>query len=637
VLIANNRKTIGVFITHVNQPFQDAFSRGIITKARELDYNVIFFCSFGGYGIKLYELGELYMTELPCYEELDGIIITPDVMDIKELFEDYRNKIKKRCKCPVVSIRKELEDYYNVIVDNNIIMDDIVRHFIEVHGFNRINFLSGPLGTPDSDGRLNSYKRILAEYNIPVDERRIYYGNFWKDCGYAAVDYWLDTLDELPQAIICANDFMAFSVCKALAERGIKVPEQIAVSGCDDINDASEFNPALTTVRIPYFDMGMEAVAIIDKHNRGIKLPRYSVMDTETVFRASCGCKISQATETQSQRNHVIEREELQDEIIINAFMSADFTGLTTTDELFNSVWKYIYLNKNVSRFFLCLFDNWDLYHNRNENTACHGSEGLTMEIGIKDDERFSKIKFSRRDIIPPGFSDDEPIYYYISLLHHQGHCFGYVGISFSKVQTYMRTYQAWLINLSNALENIRIHGELNRLVYKLEDMSIRDDLTEIYNRRVIGSLGRKYLKHCLEEQTQLMVFTVDMDKLKYINDNYGHSCGDAAIRAVANALQKAADDDELCIRLGGDEFMAIGIDYDEEKLKKFIDKFISDIDKFNLLNQYEFNIYVSYGYKLAVPQEDSTIESFLVEADQLMYQQKKEKETKRLKTNWVG
>lgn len=636
-MIANNRKTIGVFITHVNQPFQDAFSRGIITKARELDYNVIFFCSFGGYGIKPYEMGELFMTELPCYEELDGIIITPDVMDIEELFEYYKSKIKKRCKCPVVSIRKELEGYYNVIVDNNIIMDNIIRHFIEVHGFDKINFLSGPLGTPDSDGRLNSYKRILTEYNIPVDERRIYYGNFWKDCGYAAVDYWLNTLDELPQAIICANDFMAFSVCKALAERGIKVPEQVAVSGCDDINDASEFNPALTTVRIPYFDMGMEAVAIIDKHNKGVKLPRYSVMDTETVFRASCGCKNSQASEPQRLRNHIIEREELQDEIIINAFMSADFTGLATTDELFESVWKYIYLNKNVSRFFLCLFDNWDLYHNGNENEACYGSKELTMEIGIKDDERFSKIRFSKRDIIPPVFSEDEPVYYYISLLHHQGHCFGYVGISFSKVQTYMRTYQAWLINLSNALENIRIHGELNRLVYRLEDMSIRDELTEIYNRRVIGSLGRKYLKHCLEQQTQLMVFTVDMDKLKYINDNFGHSCGDAAIRAVANALQKAADDDELCIRLGGDEFMAIGIDYDEEKLNKFIDKFIADIDRFNLLNQYEFNIYVSYGYKLAVPQEDSTIESFLVEADQLMYQQKKEKEAKRLKTNWVG
>ena len=634
-MFANNRKTIGVFITHVNQPFQDAFSRGIITKARELDYNVVFFSSFGGYGIKLYEQGELFMTELPCYEELDGIIITPDVMDVKEMFEDYRRKIKKRCKCPVVSIRKEIDNYYNVIVDNNIIMDEIIRHFIEVHGFDRINFLSGPLGTPDSDGRLNSYKRILSEYNIPIDERRIYYGNFWKDSGYAAVDYWLNTLDDLPQAIVCANDFMAFSVCKALAERGIKVPEQIAVSGCDDLNDAAEFNPALTTVRIPYFDMGMEAVAIIDKHNKGMVQPRYSIIEASTVFRESCGCKHSRTAEAQRERNLIIEIEEIQDEIILNAFMSADFTGLTTADEFFDSIWKYIYLNKNVSSFFLCLFENWDLYNKENE--AERGSEELIMEIGMKGEERYTKVRFPKKELIPPVLREDEPAYYYISLLHHQGVCFGYVGISYSKVQTHMRSFQAWVINLSNALENIRIHGELNRLVYKLEDMSIRDDLTDIYNRRVINSLGRKYLKHCLEEQSGLMVFTVDMDKLKHVNDNFGHAYGDAAIKAVASALQNAADDDEICIRLGGDEFMAIGIDYDEDKLNKFIDKFISDINKFNLLNQHEFNIYVSYGYKLAVPQEDSTIEGYLVEADQLMYQQKKEKEAKRLKTNWVG
>jgi len=635
ILIANNRKTIGVFITHVNQCFQDAFSRGIITKARELDYNVVFFCSFGGYGIKLYELGELHMTEIPCYEELDGIIITPDVMEIKDLFEDYKNKIKSRCKCPVVSITKEIDDYYNVIVDNNIIMDDIIRHFIEVHGFDRINFLSGPLGTPDADERLNSYKKILAEYNIALDERRIYYGNYRKNCGNAAVDYWLNNLEELPQAIICANDYMAFSVCRALAERGIKVPEQVAVSGCDDINDAAEFNPPLTTVRIPYFDMGMEAVAIIDRHNKGVKQPRYSILDTHAIIRASCGCRHDQTAQRQKMRNHIVEIDELQDEIIFNAFMSADLTGLQTADELFDTLWKYIYLNKNVSRFFMCLFENWDYYNNGDEEQSI--SDELMMEIGLKDDEKLAKMRFSRKDLIHPAFAEDKPVYYYISLLHHQGHCFGYVGISFSAIQTCMKSFQAWLISLSNALENIRIHGELNRLVYKLEDMSIRDELTDIYNRRVINTLGKKYLKHCLQERTCLMVFTADLDKLKDINDNFGHSYGDSAIKAVAGALQKAADDDELCIRLGGDEFMAIGIDYDEEKLNRFINKFVSDINKFNLLNQYEFNIYVSYGYKLAVPKEDSTIESFLVEADQLMYQQKKEKEAKRLKTNWVG
>lgn len=635
-MLGNNKKTIGVFISQVNGDFQDALSRGIISKARELDYNVAFFTSFGGYGHLTYDQGELAITDLPDYESLDGIIIAPDTMALRGLAERYKSNIKERTHCPVVSVRREIKDYYNVLIDDNIVLNELITHFIEVHHFTRINFLAGPKGFPDSERRLEAFKRIMREHNLPVEEERIFYGDFWKFSGRVAVEKWMNSSMERPQAIICANDYMAFSVIRALSEHGVEVPDQIAVTGCDNVEDAPEFKPSLTTVRVPFFEMGAKAVEKIDLHNRGIDQPKITYIDTETEYRASCGCKRHWYSQRTDRRNHVIEKETLQNQIENSAFMSADFTGLTKLETLICKLPYYVCLNGKVSRFFMSLFKDWDYYHNDDDESHAEDYEEVTMEFGVKDTERLEKCRYPLKNLIPPEFAEDKPVFYYFTLLHHDRHCFGYIGISFSDVRTYMQAYQAWLINISNALENIRIHGELNRLVYKLEDMSIRDDLTDLYNRRVLNTLGKNYLGQCRVEQTRVMVFTADMDKLKYINDKFGHSQGDIALKVVSKALQFAADDDEICIRLGGDEFMAIGMDYDEAKMNKFIKRFVGELNKFNFLHEYEFGVYVSYGYYMVVPDENTSIEECMLRADAQMYGQKNDKESKQIKANLV-
>jgi DNA-binding LacI/PurR family transcriptional regulator len=266
-MFGNNRKTIGVLISQVNEEYQDTLSRGIMAKAMELDYNVAFFTNFGGFGQAAYDKGEAYIAKLPTYEDLDGIIIAPDVMLLPNLKEQYLKYIESRSHCPVVSVRRETSNYYNVLIDDNTVLDEIISHFIKVHGFSRLNFLSGPKGFVDTDKRLANYKKILSEHNIPIEENRIYYGDLLRQAGYDAVEYWLNSDQELPQAIICANDNMAITVCRALAGKGISVPDQIAVTGCDDVEDAAEFSPSITTAKMPVYDMGIEAVMKIHRHN----------------------------------------------------------------------------------------------------------------------------------------------------------------------------------------------------------------------------------------------------------------------------------------------------------------------------------------------------------------------------------
>lgn len=623
-MFANGRKTIGVFVSQVYTEFQSNLSNGISYRAKELDYNVAYFTNFGGYGQFRYDIGERGIADLPTYEDLDGIILVPDTWAVEGLEACIRNNIEKHSKCPVVSVRRKIDQYYNVLIDDNTVLEEILRHFIVVHGYRKINFLAGPKGFPDSEKRLDSYKRVLKEFDIPIEEERIYYGDFWKRAAYNAVEYWLEDPLKKPEAIICANDYMAITVCNALGKKGISVPDDIAVSGCDNAEDSVEYSPTITTAKVPSYEMGVEAVNKIHTHNMGLEQEQISYLTTVTIYRESCGCNNFGNSEFhQRKRNNIAVIDALAKAISQNAYMSTDLTGVTKVEEIEEKLKTYVYENVGFKNFFLCLQKGWDVFRGNGDKDLVVKWQEMLVEVGIKNRHDVEKVRFNKRELIPSQYIDDEPQIYYFNMLHHQENCFGYVAISFKEIQTYVLAFQAWLINVSNALENVRIHGELNRLVSTMEDMYIRDALTGLYNRRGIEVLGIKYLKQCVEEHRIFMTFIADMDNLKFINDKYGHVHGDIALKVMADALQKAADDDEICMRCGGDEFLVIGIEYNEEKMQNFVSNFMKALKEFNDNSEYDCNVELSYGWYLVLPDQNTRIEECINIADGKMYEMK--------------
>lgn len=80
--------------------------------------------------------------------------------------------------------------------------------------------------------------------------------------------------------------------------------------------------------------------------------------------------------------------------------------------------------------------------------------------------------------------------------------------------------------------------------------------------------------------QTGLAVFLIDMNRMKYINDNYGHEEGDYCLRAIANALIRASCGDEICVRAGGDEFVVLARNYDGERARAYIRAVREDLER---------------------------------------------------------
>lgn len=568
---------------------------------------------------------------------MDGIILDPDTLSVAGLEQEYMDNVKKYCHCPIVCIQNERDGYYRVASNEDTIMEGIITHFIEVHKFTRINYLSGPKGGYVAEKRLESYRRVLKNHGIEVEEERIYYGDFWKKEAANAVEYWLNSTLEPPQAIVCANDYMAISVCKALAKRGIAVPEQIAVSGCDDVEEAEDFIPAITSVRIPSEEMGRAAVMKIHMHHMGMPQPRETNIDTSIIIRSSCGCDATWQKKISDRKLAKIETGDyLENELLRVALMSTSLTGYTRTEDVLNKISDYFFGYEFVSHFCLCLRDNWHSYEDSAGTLSSEHSDKMIMEIGYKNRVPLGGIILSKKELIPHILIEDQPMTFYIALLHNQEYCFGYIGFRPEIKYAPMQTLQAWLNNISSVLENLRTRMEMQRLVYQLEDMTIRDVLTGLYNRRVLDTLGRRCLEQSIRANQQLMVFTADLDKLKLINDKYGHSKGDDAIKEVANALQDAALDDEICIRLGGDEFAAIGIDYDEEKLSNFVNRFVEHLDRYNQSENLQEAVYVSYGWYIISPKANTTLEECLSQADSHMYQQKYHKMKSNVRANLV-
>lgn len=619
-------------MTRAHEEYQDIVSRAIFNRANELGYNVVVFSSFVGYGEIKYEVGESDIANILRYEDLDGIIVLPDTMLIKNYKSKVIRNIEKYSNCPVVSVRQGIEEYYNVLIEDDTVLDDIILHFINHHKFTKLNILTGPKDNPVSTQRVNTYRRILTEHGIPLDEDRIIYGDFWRESGQDAVDQWLANPKKRPEAIICANDYMAISVCNALLKRGIMVPSDIAVSGCDNIEITKDYSPPITTIGMPVPDMGKKAVDKIHGIINGLAEKKNSYLKFVTHIRESCGCYIDKKTEEVYRRNQIInEIEDLDAAISNNAYMSIDLTGANTLDELNTRLAKYAYLNKGYLSFYMCLYKDWDNYNNELERKINLSDREVIMEVGIKNKEWLQKVQVERGKLLPAIYLDKEPQFFYFNMLHHRDTCFGYTAINFKSAMAYKSSYQGWLTNICNTLENIRIHNELNRLVYRLEDISIKDELTGLYNRRALQSLGEKYLDQSKNNQSNFMVFSADMDNLKVINDIYGHAGGDIALKAIAQALNNASEDDEICIRMGGDEFSAIGVEYDKIKMINFITKFENAIKKFNRQRVYNFNISISYGWSITKADEGTTLEECLSVADERMYIQKYEKKRRGL------
>jgi LacI family transcriptional regulator len=123
-------------------------------------------------------------------------------------------------------------------------------------GHRRIAFIAGESRAWATGRRVAGYRNALAEAGVSVDDELILYGNFRADSGYE-LTRTIISRRERPTAILCGNDLMALGAYFAVKEMGMRVPDDVSVMGYDDQEDlAADLSPPLSTVRLPFYEMG---------------------------------------------------------------------------------------------------------------------------------------------------------------------------------------------------------------------------------------------------------------------------------------------------------------------------------------------------------------------------------------------
>lgn len=638
-------KKIAVFLSHVYEPMAGLMQKGVKAAALERGVKVIFFASFSdSYSSKnyteyaKYDEGDALSIDIPNLEDFDGAI---------KISSSFGEKARQRLEevllsanIPSINIGGLDEKLNNICCDETRSFSEVVEHLITRHDCRDIYHLAG---LPDKNftyERIEAYKSTLIRYDIPFDEEKIYFGTLWRDCGEDALNYILDHCKkrgkQYPDAVVCANDYSAIGLVNACRERGIRVPEDIKITGYDGMDDAVNGFPSITTSRQPFFNAGYQAVIYLMRCWEGEKLPKEMRIMGDFMCNQSCGCKHKTADNIEDVRAKYLKRLRNTTNVsqsTTNLMLSV--ASSKSQEDCFQAIAKNARKDTGFKEMLLCMAPDWDKQRIVGEKFS-ETDEEMSVVAGFRGEEAVPFFTFRKKDILPKDMLED-PNPYYVFTIHHLQYYMGYMIVSPDIDACEQEAMQSWLVDLGVILENRRIHRDLRLSVARLEFMYNRDMLTGIYNRRGAESFFGEYFTECLEKGTGLALMMLDMDDLKKINDNYGHNEGDYSLKTIADAMTYAASEDEICTRSGGDEFLILAKNYTQEKIDNYIKRLREFIaDKVRKDNK-PFIVNVSVGTHLGIPVEadlsnsHEVFENYLRIADAAMYVEKRRHKENRV------
>jgi len=192
---------------------------------------------------------------------------------------------------PMCTLAFTCEGIPSITVDNTAGMRDAVTHLVNVHERRRIAFIRGPEGIEDADHRYRGYLDALCDARVPFDPELVVTGDFTRGSARRAVRRLLDERGVRFDALVAANDAMAASALLELTSRGLRVPEDVAICGFDDVEDSRFADPPISSVRQPWRARARFAVEALLAQREGREAPS-QVVAAEFVPRRSCGCGV---------------------------------------------------------------------------------------------------------------------------------------------------------------------------------------------------------------------------------------------------------------------------------------------------------------------------------------------------------
>lgn len=629
----NKERIIAVCAAGVDEEYNEAFLSAFAECAKKLHYKSLFFHSFSPlYDMIPHDKGERKIYDLINFDLIDGLVILSQSVKSAPCIQEIIDRARKK-DIPVISIDSPLQfdGCYHIRFNYEKAMEKIVTHVIEEHHAEHINFIAGFKGNEYSEQRLNAYRKVLQAHNIPVEEERIGYGDFWFGPTQKAVEEFITSDLPFPQAIVCANDSMAITAYEYLTKAGYRIPEDVILTGFDGILEALYHIPPIATAKHDITNIANAACKLLHDLYQEIPCENIILVDSLLLMNGTCGC----VTNTLSQQNDLIRRLQFKIERGINfdtkqMRMIAGLTEHNSFQELFERLKLYAEDLPN-HHFSLCIADNFlteeefsDILEESSTRKRSGYSSRMDEMLYRCHDEWMGITDFPTNDLLPhldDVLTDCSSVIFFP--LHVQEQIIGYAAFSYDQELPSMSQYYLFCTNVSLSLEIVKSHRRQQTIIQNLENKYVHDPLTGLLNRRGFYQKVTRVYNHCIEAEQPIMIISIDLNGLKPINDTYGHADGDIAISTIGKALLRAAKNGEVCARFGGDEFVVAGAVSCDEDTQEYINCVKQHMDLFNETSGKPYKISASFGCLAAVPNSSITLDEFIRQADERMYAEK--------------
>jgi DNA-binding LacI/PurR family transcriptional regulator/signal transduction histidine kinase/ActR/RegA family two-component response regulator len=290
--LAPRRLRIAVLFDHLNSftgGYEAQLRDAIHAKCREAGHHLLFV--YGGplEAPNPVDAADNAIYDLLRADSVDGIIVVSSLLSTYCGPPGVASLIGRFSQAKMCSIGIELPGVPSLVLDNRPGMEAVVEHLVREHGRRRIAFLAGTPKNPEAEVRFEAYQAVLERHGIASDPDLVARGHFRPNLAKVAMEEILArgvTID----AVVAANDEMATGAIDLLRKRGLRVPQDIPVTGFDDLMLARLGNPPLTTVAQPYDQVADWAVMALEEQISGGSLPECTQVAARFVRRQSCGC-----------------------------------------------------------------------------------------------------------------------------------------------------------------------------------------------------------------------------------------------------------------------------------------------------------------------------------------------------------
>ncbi len=468
-----------------------------------------------------FDRGEAGIFRLVPYDLVDVVVIYARTLKKTSIIDDIIGWSRQYDK-PVIVIDDDERrpGAVHVNFDESDAFRNLIKHLLEHHHVRKINCISGIPGNEISEKRTAIYKEELEAHGIPFEEKRLGYGMFWGDPTYKVMNEFFKDPDGLPEAIVCLNDTMAILACEVLEERGIRVPEEMIVTGFDGIVQEKYNVPRISTCRRDMDQFGGFVYNIIEEHCGGKKDTKQYYFPYVFDASESCGCTRVSVLDVNIRISDMYKR--MDNSISYDRSMTemlARVVKLENPQDILKGIKEYV--QEDVWLCFNTDFASLEQLSLEERTPHRYDTQPFTDTV-ITDRffvgrDRIRRKRIWYQDLIPDwkeAGQRKQPLIFYT--LHNQEEICGYAA-AFVKADKYihfgnsLQRIQKLMLNLNNAVSMYTSQTVLRATNRKLMDIQseiiarfadlveARDDSTGQHVKRTgeyFRILGRHLAKH---------------------------------------------------------------------------------------------------------------------------------------------